>query len=70
MTEQERREAERKACYEDLQALRGEPLPQRAYDLLERMLQRLDRLDVTIEATFPQERPTQPALLRAKERTP
>jgi hypothetical protein len=39
------RELIRRGCHEDLESLRGEELPERAFRLLEKILARLDRLE-------------------------
>jgi hypothetical protein len=52
------RERYREECYEDLQALRSENLPERAFRLLEKILARLDRIET---GSFPmREMPTEP----------
>ena len=52
------REKLRQECHDDLAALRSEPIPERAYRLFERLVQRLDRLETGNFST--EERPTEP----------
>ena len=57
--------ADSRQCQADLDALRGEQLPERAYRLIEKMLQRLDsvekRLNRIETGSFaPTESPTEP----------
>jgi len=60
------RERLRKECYDDLAELRvGGELPERAFQLLEKLVARMTRLET---GSFPtEELPTAPAVTRAKK---